>query len=318
MPVPPSVNGTYLFGKETSYGTGGTANKDIGLVQNFETAPDANIEEQFGQGQSKAVFVKNGIITPKGTIDILLQHGRPIEWAIFGGTTTHADTSTDSTHTFVWANVLPSLIWEAGYENGDTDLVEDGTGFQFGSTTIGATIDGILKMNGDWMAKTLDNSGTPVTAATVNTGAPLGGFECGMSLGGNPINFTQSWELTHNGNTKVLHGQGARGPADGSSHERNISFRGKMGFSSVAEMTQTLGSSSAITTTEPVGVAAVFSADNGINLGSGERSLTLTLSGAQWKYRRTASKNDFVMVDVEGSGILASGNMVDQVLEAAW
>jgi len=316
--IPPSIRGTYLFGKETSYGSGGTATKDIGLVQTFSVNADANIVGLHGQGQAKAVAVKNGLVTPKGNIDILYQHGRILEWAFFGGTTTHAATSTDETHTFVWAETLPSLAWEASYEMGTTDIVQKGTGLIFNGVTLSSTVDGQLKVAGDWLAGTIDNSATSVTAAVVNAGAPLGGFENSLSLGGSPVGFTQSWEIAMAANTKVVHGEGTRAPAFGSSHERGVTFKARVGFENTTQVTRTLGAAGSITTTEPSSFAVILAADNGITLGSGKRAVTLTLSGAQFKYTTSAAKNDFVFVDIDGVGILSAGTAVDQVLSAAW
>lgn len=316
--IPPSIRGTYLFGKETSYNTGGTATKDIGLVQTFSVNADANVVGLHGQGQAKAVAVKNGLVTPKGNLDMFYQHGRILEWAFFGGATTHADTSTDATHTFVWAETLPSLIWEASYEMGAADLCQKGTGLMFNGTTLASTVDGQLKVTGDWLGGTIDNSAVAATAAVVNAGAPLGGFENTLSIGGSIVGFTQSWELATAANTKVVHSEGTRVPTFGSSHERAMTFKARVGFENITQMTRTLGSAAAITATEPASFAVILAADNGVTLGSGKRAVTLTLSGAHFKYTASAAKNDFVFVDIDGIGILSAGTAVDNILTAGW
>ncbi|MCK9603012.1 MAG: phage tail tube protein [Candidatus Omnitrophica bacterium] len=316
--VAPSVRGTYLFGRETSPGTGGTANKDIGLIQNFSVAPDADITDHHGQGQSAAVGVKSGKVTPKGTYDLVYQHGRILEYAFFGGTTTHAATTGDEVHTFVWGETLPSFAWEASYEKGTTDDVQKGTGLVFGSSTISCGLDGVLKVSGDWLGKTIDNSATSATAAVVNSGLPIGGFEGALNIAESDVNFLQSWEITHNPNTKVIHGEGSRAPSDISSHDRSVSFRAKLGLEDLTQANRLLGSASAITTTEPTAVTLIFKADNGVTLGSGERSVELTVSASQLKYNVTAAKNDFVMIDLDGFGVLSAGEAVDQVLSASW
>ena len=86
------VVSTILFGKETSYGTGGTAAKDIGLVQTCTISPDSTTEERFGAGQANSVYVKGGLVNVKGSVEAEYQHARPLEWGFYGGTTTHADT----------------------------------------------------------------------------------------------------------------------------------------------------------------------------------------------------------------------------------
>ena len=222
------------------------------------------------------------------------------------------------THTFVWSNVLPSLAWEASHEQGATDIGHAGTGLIFGSSTISSTLEGVVKVSGDWVAKTLDADTAAATAAVVNAGRTIGGFESSMSIGGSTVGYTQSWDMTMNANSKILHGQGSRVPLDGSSHLRSVSFKAKVAFENTTQLARVLGSASAITATEPATYAVTLAADNGTALGSGKRALTMNLTGCQMKYSLTAQKNDFVMYTLDGMGILSSGTAVDQVLEAAW
>lgn len=315
-----SIRGTYLFGKETSYGTGGTANKDIGLVQNFSLNPEVNAEDELGAGSAKAIGAKSGIVTPKGSIEYKLQHGRPIEWAMFGGVTTHAATTGDETHTFVWDDMLPTLAYEAMYkQKSGTDLGFVGTGLLFGSTTFSTSLDAMLIGRSDFTAKTIDMSDTTASAAVVNTGLPWAGFQASASINSVTPDFIQGWELTMNANSKVLHGAGARGPTDGSSHGRQVSFRVNVGFSSAAQFALATGSAAAITATEPTSFPVVLSTDNGVALGSGKRATTFNLTGCQMKSPNvTAQINDFVMATWEGVGVLSSATAVDQVLSAAW
>lgn len=319
MVVANSVLSTVLFGKETSYGSGGTSNKDIGLVKSVTINPTSTAAESHGFGQAKAVYVKGGLVDVKGSLEYEWQHGRPFEWGMFGGVTTHVATSGDTTHTFVWSESLPSLKSEVSYEMGATDVAGAYTGLIFGNTSLGVNVDGIVNFKSDFMAKTIDNSSTSATAAVVNSGAPLAGFEAGLSMGGSSVDYVQSWELTMNRNSKVIHGVGTRQATYGSSHLANVSWKATIGLENTTQLNRLLGSTSAITAAEPSSFTNIFSATNGVVLGSGQRAITMTLSGCQVKdYSINAKLNDFVLYDISGYGILSAGTCVDQVSSANW
>lgn len=322
MPVNPiarSVVATVLVTKEAAYGTPLAPTKDIGLVTGGGVNPDSPIKESHGQGQANAVYVNPSIVDPKGSFEIELQHGRPIEYAIFGGTTTHVETTGDFTHTFVWSNSLPSLTAECSWELGTTDICQKMTSLIFKSATISASVDAPLKMRTDWIAKDIDNSATTATAAVVNTSAPMHGFKCGLSLGGSTVEYVKSWEITVNRNSSNFHGQGARSPGYGASHLANVDFKATIGLSTTTEINRLLGSASSITAAAPTSFAGIFSYDNGVTLGSGKRAVTLTLSGCQLaSYNNPLTLGDFVVYDISGKGLISAGTCVDQITSATW
>ena len=317
------VVSTILFGKETSFGTGGSATKDIGLVQSCTINPDSNVEERHGAGQANAIYVKGGLVNVKGSIEVELQHGRPLEWAFYGGTTTHVQSgaTTDYTHTFVWSNSLPSLAAEVSHEMGANDIAQSFTGMMFGNSSVSCSVDGILKFRGDMVGKNI-KTGVTAAAAVVNAGAPLGGFECALSMGGTTVPFTQSWEVSVNRNTKTIFGAGARQAAYGASHLANVSWKATIGLENTTQLARLLGATpttDGIGVLEPASFSNIFSATNGIAIGSGLRAISLTLTGCQVKdYSINVQKGDFVLYDISGSGILGAGTFNDQIATAGW
>ena len=314
------VVSTILFGKETSYGTGGTAAKDIGLVQTCTISPDSTTEERFGAGQANSVYVKGGLVNVKGSVEAEYQHARPLEWGFYGGTTTHADTTGDCTHTMVWSNSLPSLAGETSVEMGTNDIAQKYTGLLFGSSTLSCNVDGVLKFQGDFSGQNI-TTGTTAAAAVVNTGAPLGGFESSLTMGGSLVKFTQSWSITVNRNSKHIFGAGDRKAMYGASHLANVSWKASIGLENTTQIARLLGTvgTGGITTSEPPSFTNIFAASNGIAVGSGARSVSLTLSGCQVKdWNINYQKGDFVIYDISGMGQLSTGVCVDQILTAAW
>lgn len=322
-PVARSIAGTYLFGLESTYESAVSATKDIGLVQTFSQDADHDFSERIGQGQAKSIYVKAGQVTPKGNIEIEIQHGRPLEWAIFGGTTTHSTTSNDVVHTFVYANALPSLTCEYGYKasSGATDFTNVATGLVFGNSTVSLDVKGVLKMRSDFVAQNLNFSGTTVPAAVVDTDVPLGGFEGSVSIGSATAGYVQNWEWGVNRNAKVMAQQGSRMPAYGASHQMNITWKATIGLdvaNAAAFLSHVTGSSNSITSSAPADYAVILGASNGVTLGSGLRAFSLTLNQNQCKYTLNANMGDFVTYDLNGSGTLGACTYTDAIASASW
>ena len=312
---------TYLFSRETTYGSSVTPAKDIGLVQSFTDSADHAYEGRMGQGSAKDVYVKGGYVTPKATLDFEIQHGRPIEWLFYGGTTTHASTSGDTTHTFVWSDLLPSLTSEVGdpLGTGTTAIVDAiGTGLVGNSTEVSLDMKGVLKGRTDFIGQQINLSGATVTAPTVSTQAPLGGFEGSMKFGSTAVDYLQNWSITCAGNTKDMPGQGSRNPQWVASHGRKFTWKATIGLENSTYLAEVLGSASAITAAEPAAQSITFGGDNGITLGSGKKAFSMLLTGNQFKYDRKADIGDFVTYDLTGEGIPSTCSFVDSITSATW
>lgn len=311
------IHATILAKIEAAWGTAVVPDRDIGAVQSFNQNDEQAAEETHALGQAKAQAIAAGKYTPKGSLEVNMTNGRLIEWALYGGTTTHADTSTDCTHTFVYADDLPSVTIEEGF-NEATDEQHLWAGVLFQNPTIGVAMDDYLKLRTDWVAKNVDVSGATATAASVPTATPLRGFQAALSIGGSPVSYTQSWELSFNRNSNLLWGLGSRIPAAGGSNILNVDWRATVGFVDSTEHERLLGSTTA-TAGAPASFATLFTADNGVALGSGELSLSVGLTDCQVSsINKTVDLSDFIMYDIAGKGKLGAANMVDQVLEAAW
>jgi hypothetical protein len=316
------VTGTVLFKKETTYGSHVACTKDIGLVQTCTINPDSKVEDRQGVGQAVSIYEKANLVNVKGSIEFELQHGRALEWGIYGGTTTHVQSgaSADWTHTLVWANSLPFLSAEVSFT--DPNLKTDYTSMMFNSSTISCTVDGILKMRGDMMGNAMTDT-TTATTAVVNANAPLGGFEGSLSLGGSNVDYVQSWEVTVNRNTKTIFGMGDRKNKWGASNLANITWKATIGLENVTQIGRLLSTAgTSISTTEPASFAAIFAADNGVTIGSGKRALSLAMAGCQVKdFSVNLTKGDFSLYDISGSGTIntaASCTMVDQIADTSW
>ena len=310
-----------MFSRETTYGSVVTPAKDIGLVKSFTDSADQAYEARFGQGSAKDIYIKGGYTVPKATLDFEIQHGRPIEWLLYGGTTTHSSTSGDTTHTFVWSDMLPSLSAEVGDPLGvSTTAIVDtvATGLVGNSTEVSLDMKGVLKGKTDFIGQNINLSAATVTTPTVSTIAPLGGFQGSMKFGATAVDYLQNWSITGNANTPDRPAQGLRIPSWVASHDRHFTFKATIGLENSTYLAEVLGSASAITTAEPAAQSITFGADNGITLGSGKIAFSILLSGCQFKYDRQADTGDFVTYDLTGAGIPSTCTFVDQITSTAW
>jgi hypothetical protein len=235
---------------------------------------------------------------------------------MYGGVTTSVDNSTDSTHTFVWAGDMPSYEVEESF-NETSDIQNLWEGFIFNSCTLGLTVDGTLKFRGDWIAKNVNCAGSTATAATVPSNPPMNGLTGALDLGGaitNPV----SWEISVNNNAKVGHAMGSAVPAWGASHNRSASWRSTISYEDTTMHQKLLGGTTR-TVNETNSFTSVFSADNGVALGSGQQAVSIQLTSCQvTNISKAVNVNDFVIQELSGIGILGTGNCVDQILNAAF
>jgi hypothetical protein len=318
-PVSRGIHTTVLFGKETTWGAAVVPAKDIGLIQSFGNATEQAGTELHGLGQARSAARVTGEVDVKGSIEMYYQHARPLEFMLFGGTTTSVDSSTDSTHTLVWAENLPSYTIYEHYEEGTTDVCNAWKGVIFQNCTINVAVKDRVKIRGDFIGQDIDPSGTTATAATVSTIKPLEAHNASFSYNSATIPYVQSWELSVNRNSAVGFGLGSKKAAMGGSNIVNCEWRATVGFYSTAHLTRVLGGATGIGTTYDDGVTIILGADNGVTLGSGKRSLAITLTDCHIKsYSQTADLGDFVLYDISGYGYPSAASCVDQVLNAAF
>jgi len=217
--------------------------------------------------------------------------------------------------------LLPSLTAEVGdpLGVGTTAIVDTvATGLVGNSTELSLDMKGVLKLRTDFIGQNINLSAATVTAPTVSTQAPLGGFEGSMKFGATAVDYLQNWSITGAANTKDMPGQGYRTPQWVASHNRKVTFKATIGLENSTNLALVTGSASAITAAEPASSSITFGADNGITLGSGKKAFSMLLTGCQFKYDRKANTGDFVTYDLTGEGIPSTCTFVDSLTSATW
>jgi len=106
-------------------------------------------------------------------------------------------------------------------------------------------------------------------------------------------------------------------PAAGGSHTASITWRATVSYESTSYHQKLLGNTTRNST--PASFTSVFAADNLVALGSGQRAISLQLTGCQLtSMSKPVTVNDFVIQELTGNGILGTGSMIDNVLNAAF
>jgi len=302
-----------LIGKESTWGTSVTADKDVGLVQNLSTDLSNTARKIFCLGTAEVQAIVAGRFEAGGSLEYKVQHGRFFEY-IFGSVT-HDDTNApDIKHTFAFAEDLPSFTLEDGY-NSSTDTVKIFSGVKVGGARIRLELDNDLTVSADWLAKDVKPSDT-ASAKIVSTLPTLTSQMATVTIGGTTASEVQNVEITINRNTERIYGLGSRVAQGMSSREFSIDFSGTIGFRNKDEVERLIGGSSV---GEPTEFDFVLNVDNGETAGSGKRQFYIELTDCIYNtLSKTASVGDFVYIDVAGHGKLSSCYMYDNITEANW
>lgn len=307
---------TILLGKESTWGMPVAVTKDIGLVQKVTLNNAREVIESHGAGSRNTIAVGAGTFDLSGSIDFQVQHGRWMEYMLYGGTTNHALTSTDTTHTMVFANRLPSFTMEVGGNDGTGDLVHTLNGCIFHSPKLSLDLNGVLSVSSDFIAKNIIDT-TTATAPVINTGGPLTGIQCTLSSG-TTIAQLQSLELNFSSSATKSFGIGSALPAAGANHILKTSISGNLTHNVATELEKLLGSTTA-SATAPTALTYTLAGNNGVTLGSGRKEISIVIGSATMdSYNIDTSLNDLATASFGAKGILGAGSFVDDIASASW
>ena len=102
-----------LIAKETTWGTGETPDKDLGLIISDISNPNTReVTESKGISSIETQKVTGGIYDYGVTVSGDFQHGRLLEYVL--DTVAHVETTSDWKHTFTISNTPPSGTIETG------------------------------------------------------------------------------------------------------------------------------------------------------------------------------------------------------------
>jgi len=311
-----------LAGKESVYGTAVTANKDMGLVQNFTPTDKNNLITSFNLGSRTPASIVAGKYEAAVDGEIQVNNGRIFEY-IFGGVT-HTQTSSDWKHAFTIASETPSFTTEMGIV-GTSSYVWDWAGCKIANATVSIALNGILNVKFTGFAK------NPTTGSTSQSYTPTGlavlpfttaSVAVGAAGSETTLGEVQSFDLTINENAEAVFGLGSRLTQEAVAKNLTLDFTFVMAFQNMTEYTRFLGGGSTPATTDVTAFSLVFDANNGVTLGSGRREFYIQLSSV--KYEETNNKmtvGETIYSEFRGSATGLGSNgcfYVDNISNTNW
>ena len=317
-----SKNHTFLIGKESTYGTAVSATKDIGLVQGFNDSPKKETSEIYASGSRLPQEIVSGLATLDFDMDVTFQNGRMYEYLL--GSVAHALTSSDTKHTFSFAETLPSFTAESSF-NLTTDQVYKYEGCVLTSGTTSIDTGGVLSARFSGRAEDVDTSSNSAGAAVISSLATLHYKHLILSTGAasseTDVGLLQSFSFTINNENSEVRDAGQVINAADLAGNMNMEMDFTIAFQTVAEYERFSGADTSIAAS-PTQFSMVINAHNGVALGSGRREFYAQLDGINYSEAGTAvSIGDKVIQTFRGKATALGSNgmyTVDNIASASW
>lgn len=327
MAVYGGKNAYVLVGKEGPWGVPVACTKDVGLVQNI-TINDANtLRAVHSISTIETQKIVAGKYTVGGSIEVIYQHGRLLEYLTGGITTHNAVNAPDIKHDYVIADTLQSFTLEDGY-NGAADAVQTYAGCKVTSGTLALSLDGSLTVRVDFVGKTVAD--TLIGALPViSTLEQLPDYWFSISTGASGaevlVNNVQGFEVTVNniaGGDPAIWGLGSRLPTDLQANQRTWDFRFTVAFADQTEYERFLGGAAPDQTDTPTLPSLVINGTNGVGLGAGRRQIFIQLDNCSYDtISKPTNVGGFIIADFSGKSTgYTAGNFYtyDSITAVNW
>lgn len=303
-------HGVILIKKETSWGTVGSGSYlDLGLVQNLSWNGNNTLTRHHTVGSRNTEFINAGNFDLSGSIELLLQHGRPLYY-VFGADSVATGDDPDFVHSITEATALPSFTLYEG-QNSTTDNLQTTTGCIFSSAAISLALGGVLTFSGDFMAKSVTSATTTPETWTHSTIPAFTPWQASVDLGA-AVAYVQNFDITVANSPTKIWGLGGRVPKDAVANQATYDFRFRAGFAGNTELEQFLGSTTPNDTTNPTAITATFDITNAVAIQSGLRRILVALTGGQLAtVGRAIPVNGWVFQDFAGMATAGTATVTD-------
>lgn len=278
-----------LVGKESTFNTAVTANKEIGLIQNVTVDENNNTQNLFTIGNRQAEQSAAGAYEANIRVSAFWQHGTILE-LMFGQATDAVETNDDK-HTFVDAGTLEvpnggdSFTLQTNFDaSSDVDI--DYAGCKINSITFTLEEGGIFT----WEAEIIGSSvatGTSVGTEAVSSLPVLpyyfGHLSTGDEASESELSQVKRVSITLNQNIDAAKNRaiGSRVHQELQENLLEISGEFTMVFQNKTEYERFLGGTTQSTST-PTDTGLILSVHNGVAAGSGRREFNIALRGVQY------------------------------------
>jgi len=309
----PSTLGYLLIGKETTWGTPVTADKDCGLLITSVT-PGFEREIVSTQGLSSIEVQKitSGTVGSKLSLTGSLQHARLFDYIL--GEASHALTGSDTKHTFTIDNAPVSMTGETGI-NASTDIVSKLDGLLCESAEVNVGLNKDLTISSNWLGAGLTNSAS-ASSSVISTLPVFPQALCNVEVNGVAATEVQSATISINKVINRVAGTGSVDYQQGHATSIKFSFSATLGFSDKTYHDLLMGG------TTPDGTPTAFDfeilCDNGVTLGSGRREFVLGLQNCMGSWDQAMEVEGIIFVEISGEGTFKECYSVDNIAAASW
>lgn len=295
-----------LVGTETSWATGGTANKTVGLLlEDVQSSVNKELIETYSIGNLGLQSLNAGVQEGKLSISGEYQHAKLFEYVF--GTVAHALTSADTTHTFTLSGVTSATFLSD--LNRTTDVSLAYTGMLCESAEISSVINENVKCKFEFRGK-FPTVGTSAGTASQSTLSVHPHTNVSITIAGSAATEVQESTVTLTREVRLSDSLGSADHQYGAATQFKVEWSAKVGFNAntyhnLAKATEAAGN-------------FIFAVDNGTALGSGKRAFTITVSSKTMEVNELVSVGELVYCEVKGTGTLSSCTSVDNIAQANW
>ena len=318
--IPFNQHHALLVKIESVFGTATTPSRDIGLVETFNFDETNNVTAIDASGSREIQELADGQYAGTLKSTMKYQHGRIFEY-IFGGTTTHAVSSSDIKHTFAVGTEVDSMSLGHSY-NLTTDQLRIFNGVKVNNLTVNYALGQPIRVTWDGLVKSVDNTTTALTAV-ISSIPTLKSYNSSLSLGTDgaeaAVGKLESFNCTFANQLTRVDGSSDRESQAICSDTLLITFEFTKAFDSIAEYTIFLGGATPATG-DVTAKSLVFNANNGVSLGSGRREINIDMAVTKLATSGEAKVlRGKVMQTFKGNATTITDMFtVDDITEANW
>lgn len=297
-----------LIGKETTWGTGVTTDKDCGLIITDITTPhEREVIETIGVQNIEVQAINSGLEGGGLTLTGHIQHGRLFEYII--GSVAHNQTGSDWEHTFTISDNPPSMSAEVGNDL-STDTVQDIVGNLVESAELSIELNGVLTLNCNFLAKAPPSTSASASSS-ITSALPVFPHQLvTVNVNGSPASEVQNASISINKVVERSGGVGSVTYQQGHATEIRFEYSATLGFQD-----KTYHDLFVNDTTHEFEIVA----DNGTSLGSGKRGVQLVLENCKQRtFNEPTSVGGLTFVEIAGTGTLKTAITTDNIANTSW
>lgn len=298
---------SYLIGEESTYGTGVTTDKDIGIVRDVSGGVVREAIISAGVSDIEPNANHSGIEEGQHQVLMEYQHGRIFEFII--GTASHVQSSSDYSHTFAVDNEPGFFSASTGINLSGGDAGQKYTGCMIESAEVSIELNGLLIVS--YKARGIAPSVLSTVPAHSVSSLPVFPHSL-VTVKFNTVTATQvqNFSVSFNKKFEPVNGITSNAVLGMKAVELRVEFSGTLVFSDTTYHTHAISNNL---------TAIDFEADNGVAFGSGKRAFDLALNDIEvTSFTEVEKMGGLVVCEIGGIAKINSFVTYDNIAGASW